>query len=781
MEFAARARAEHPEGDSVAAGLTSDVIAEHLTGRVGPPPAPVFFAWKGAPPIDQPEVHSQSQLLPFHKRENVHTETIDSYVNFVGGSKTQRVPPPADHNILENVTDHPTPIIYESVARSQMLETQKAKDAMKSGDVSGSTSELLKKDYRKSYAPGYFAWPVPEQFAEITLESHENVHTEYRDNFLQNDTSCGAERVPPPCDHNVLGCEDNVDPAVWNSTAKAQMVSPAKTAPEKVAGASSAFLAKDDINLCPPGFFAWPVVPQVAQRSLNKDGRNPHSEYSDNFIGTTQRHEIQPRPSDHSVIVECLDADQSAQWQSVAQRQMQEARECAANQEENISLEKAGLDYRHSFAPDYFAWPVKDQRAERSAEATANVHTEYKDNFVNDHAASAIRAPVPEDHIQLGSNSEDCNPTNWKSVASLQNESHEQDMHANGQDVVFKVNQTASSTPSFFVWPKSKQLPEKKTKNARQYGYGDKISSEYDSKFVEIDVKTSRVIPVKVTQTIPVNEVDPSVWKSTTKSAMESSMMLNTDEDYVKSREVNREEVEDNKPMNFAWKPLPVRKKDSTSVSRKGPPLTTEQRTSFIDWNPKIHEMHECHLAEQESNISTLIPQKRRDVKFSGMSETQSRFKAWSPVLPRKATPTKSAPRLTGSTASAASSIQESDTTSKTDEDNVKSLISHSSSKSGGDVTGNSHGSKRSTTSINKYAATADSAVFSTDSLENRSNATISSVASSRQWHVADDINAKRNTSSLRLREDITSSVKHRPRATSAPTRRRPMNVSFAS
>jgi hypothetical protein len=767
MDVAEEARREsererecHGETDYVVAGLSSNVIAEHLTGRKAPPTAPVFFAWKSAAPPPQPESSTKEERARAC-RENVHTESSDYYTQFAGGEKTQRVPPPPDHNILENVTDHPTPVVYESVAHAQMVAAQKASEAC---HVSGSTSSLLKKDYRKSYAPGYFAWPVPEQFAETTAESHENVHTEYRDSYLENmAASSRAVRVPAPENHNVLGYEEDVDPTVWKSATMSQMSGAEQSTVDNVAGASSAFLAKDSNNLCPPGFFAWPVVPQVAQRSQQKGGdKGGHSEYADNFVGTAQVHQLQAPPIDHDVIVRCLDADQASQWQSVAQSQMEAAREAAAaaTHGEGMSLDNANRDYRRSFAPDYFAWPVKNQKAERTVEATANVHTEYRDSFACSSGAGAVRVSAPADHIQLGTSAEELDPANWKSIATLQNEHDDQDLHKNGEDVVFK-SQCASSTPSFFVWPKEKQTvsSKKATKSSRSCGYGDAICSEYDSKFVEIDVQNIRTSPVKVTQTIPVNTLDPSVWKSTTKCDMESSLRAGTAASDLQAAVSNLEEALDDKPMNFAWKPPPARKKDlakekekekekKEGAGRKGQKLTTEARTSFIDWTPAVQEMHEHHLAEQESNTNTLGSTKRRDVKFAGVSETRSKFQSWSPILPRKADPTTFTSALVGcKTAASDTQISDSIIADSLIREDVKSLISASSSSTISSAASTQKSKENHSLSAKN---TADSAMFSTDSLDNRSTATSSSsAASSRKWHTSDDINALRQTSRL--------------------------------
>ena len=818
MEVAAQARHEaEVTGEQAAstAGLSSDILAEHSTGRKGPPPAPVFFAWKNPPPtppaVPQESTEGERGGSLSRDRKNVHTESSDNYIPFPCSGKSTRVPPPADHNILENVTSHPTPVIYESVAHAQMVAAQQAAEKQAAlsltSVVSGSTSSHLKKDYRKSFAPGYFAWPVPQQFPEITPESHENVHTEYRDNYPKKvATGEGTERMSAPKDHNVLGYVDTIDPTVWNSTATSQMLAAEElTSEEHVAGASSAFLAKDAMNLCPPGFFAWPVVAQTAKKSTQgRTNKNvPHSEYADRFLGTAQAHTIQAPPMDHDVIVGCLDADQSAQWQSEAQSQMQESEENAAKHHgEELSLDKANGDYRRSFAPDYFAWPVKDQRAERTAEAASNVHTEYTDSYVHDVAGGVKRVAPPVDHIQLGTTSSEVNAANWKSVASLQNESSAEDYHANGQDIVFTHNQSAQSTPSFFVWPKEK-IPNNSLKSTRNCGYGDKVCSEYDSKFVEIDVQNIRTSPVKITQTIPVNDtVDPSIWQSTTQRDMETFLKAAAaDSKLQSSTEVyahpshpesenngDSESSLDDKPMNFAWKPLAKREMatEIAPVSTKKGSIkhTTEHRTNFVDWTPTVKDINEHHLAEQESNTNTLLPNgkkvtKRREAKFAGESETHSKFQAWSPIVTKNATsmaaPT-SALSGCGATVQTRQTAADRKTAEKMFQRRQEPLLAAAAAASAASSTAasstqskvtsgsSSHHSRKEKTHFNAQETT-DSAMFSTDSLNNcsmnnsstasvvssatASKSTISSVASSRKWQVADDINNLRQASRL--------------------------------
>ena len=760
------ARLQHVEGTP--AGLSSQVIAEHLTGRKGPPPAPVFFAWSKPTP---PPQRSEEEIKACHN--NIHTETRDNYTQYSSMARAERVPPPMDHNILESVTDHPIPMVYESEARSQMIAAKKAREEMKSGDVSGSSSALLKKDYRKSYAPGYFAWPVPQQFAEKTIESHENCHTEYRDSYLSKNNE-RTQRVQPPDDHNVLGYEDNIDPTVWSSVAQSQMQKLEESqCEEKVAGAPSAFLAKDHINLCPPGFFAWPVPPQPAQRSQNQNA-GPRSEYSDNFQGVAQVHNIQRPPLDHDVIVGSVDADHASEWQSVAQSLMKDAKEKAQSHDEVLSLSVADRDYRRSFAPQYFAWPVKDQKAERTAEAASNVHTEYRDSFVNNQSTTT-RVPAPEDHIQLGSDSTEGSPENWKSIAHLQSEVTEEDMHSNGQDVQFK-SQSVTSAPNFFAWPKEKlDKPAKSVSSkSKKYGYGGEICTEYDSKFIDHDVHNVHISPVKLTQTIPVNEVDPSVWKSTTKTDMESSIKSVEETTELRAPVTNLEKADYDKPMNFAWEPLPaMRSKRKLESSKKGPFLTTEHRLRYVDWTPEVKAIHEHHLAETESNTNTITPKK--DVKFGGTSETKSKFQAWSPIVTRKGSRfatnryqgeavdsclksiDSSRKSIDSSQKSNDSSRKSIDSSRKSNsekasemvEDEIKSRASISSrSASIRSQDGSCHASQKSAENQLSAKNTVDSGVFSADSLDNRSLAS-SSVASSRRWHVSDDICALRQTSRL--------------------------------
>lgn len=738
----------------IPAGLSSETLAVKHAGDthadVGgdDKSAPVFFAWVDDKPSHQ---LTNEELEICHK--NVHTESRDSYTappRSIEPSK--RVPPPADHDILCGDTEVFSPIQYQSVAQEQMEEANRAQSAESSQYISGSTSDFLKKDYRKSYAPGYFAWPVPQQFAETTEESKQNVHTEYRDSFVgySGQNSSASAKVAPPADHDVFGASNgssgNEEDDVWKSTSMQMSTKKDGTAQTAVAGASSAFLAKDFDNPVPPGYFAWPVVPQAARRSSgSKD--NVHSEYRDNFVETSQQARQKVSPPRNNDIFAATGDEEAPEWKTEASSQMEAAHDCPLDR--SMSSSAAGRDCRSSHAPDYFAWPVKEQKAVRSAESRQNVHTEYRDSFVQGSSPSqTVRAGAPEDRIVIGESLEDSNPVKWKSTYQEQGEDIEKrsPSETDIETTSPMRHESSSSAPNFFVWPKQddhscshvSKLPQ------REYGYGGGICSEYDSQFVEMDVASAHSPPVRITQTIPKNEVDASVWKSTTQLAMENSLSSGPPTPPHPLVFDDRD-----RPMNFAWAPVTIR----PLVERKPPKkqfLTTEHRTNFIDWSDKAREVNEHHLNEDVSSANTATARKRRNIKFSGSSETKSSYKAWSPIKSKKTNP----PPVVAS----------EDT--KEESGSTQSRSSTSTSKREDRI---------------ERGDGLNSTGFSKDSLDQHSTtsshlkSTASSMSSGRKWLPIDDLQARKHVTRLGLRDDINATTQ-RPRCMSAPTRRRPQH-----
>ncbi len=96
---------------------------------------------------------------------------------------------------------------------------------------------------------------------------------------------------------------------------------------------------------------------------------------------------------DHDLIAHHSSAQQSHDWQSVQQSQMQ-----AVNNLIIESKEKAGLSsvaHVHAtpnHSPGFFAWPGADEEVEKRVltYSNTNVNSEYRDRYVANHSTSQV-------------------------------------------------------------------------------------------------------------------------------------------------------------------------------------------------------------------------------------------------------------------------------------------------------------------------------------------------------------------------------------------------------